>query len=222
MNSNDPTIDPWGTPNVTDVKEDEIPLRITQVQYACKNGSKGHQSRCRWDWEVAATLELWQDCCHDSHKEKAPPDPFLKINNEHISFVHTYRPLGFLITSDLSWANHINRTFSKLYCGFLYRYFKGAGPWCLAELYMSIVLPILDYGSPAWDPSHKKYIVLLERVPHSDRQMVERCYTSSEATRMDYLGQKTAVLQALRVQAYPPRRVPPPIQYLYVQPSHFS
>ncbi len=70
---------------------------------------------------------------------------------------------------------------------------------------MSIVLPILDYGSPAWDPSHKKYIVLLERVPHSDRQMVERCYTSSEATRMDYLGQKTAVLQALRVQAYPPR-----------------
>ncbi len=83
---------------------------------------------------------------------------------------------------------------------------------------MSIVLPILDYGSPAWDPSHKKYIVLLERVPHSDRQMVERCYTSSEATRMDYLGQMTAVLQALRVQAYPPRRVPPPIQYLYVQP----
>ncbi len=45
MNSNDPKLD--GTPDVTDVKEDEIPLRITQVRHACNNGSKGHQSRYR-------------------------------------------------------------------------------------------------------------------------------------------------------------------------------
>ena len=79
--------------------------------------------------------------------------------------VHSARYLGFWISSDLSWAAHINKICSKArqFCGFLYRYFNGAGSHCLARLYSSIVLPILDYGSAVWDPHQAKYITQLER-----------------------------------------------------------
>ena len=74
--------------------------------------------------------------------------------------------LGVSISNDLSWAAHIDSVCckAKRQIGMLYRHFYAGSPSCKAQLYKSLVLPILDYCSSLWDPNYAIYVNKLESV----------------------------------------------------------
>jgi len=74
--------------------------------------------------------------------------------------------LGVSISSDLSWAAHIDSVCckAKWQIGLLHRHFYARSPSCKAQLYKSLVLPILDYCSSLWDPNNAIHVNKLESV----------------------------------------------------------
>ena len=78
-----------------------------------------------------------------------------------------YKYLGLLISSDLSWSNHIQSVCSKARkrVGLIYRkYYRFSDTATLLQLYRSLVRPHLDYTAPVWDPHLQHDIQLLEGV----------------------------------------------------------
>ena len=82
-------------------------------------------------------------------------------------YVPSYRYLGTLISTDLSWSNHIKEITSKarkqiglVYC----RFYKHAHPGTLRSLYVTLIRPHLEYAVPEWDPHLRKDIDNLESV----------------------------------------------------------
>ena len=74
--------------------------------------------------------------------------------------------LGVSISSDLSWAAHIDIVCckAKRQIALLHRHFHAGSPSCKAQLYKSLVLPILDYCSSLWDPNYSIHVNKLESV----------------------------------------------------------
>ena len=74
--------------------------------------------------------------------------------------------LGLLISSDLSWSNHIQSICSKArkILGLLYRkYCKFSDQATLLQLYIYLVHPHLEYSAPVWNPHLQRDIQMLER-----------------------------------------------------------
>ena len=93
--------------------------------------------------------------------------PPVLIESTPIEKVSEMQYLGVLLTSDLSWSNHIHKISCKARksAGFLYRrFYKDMKTPALLKLYASMVRPILEYCSSVWDPYLQKDITLLERV----------------------------------------------------------
>ena len=79
----------------------------------------------------------------------------LKINNTLIEQVSSYKYLGILISSNLSWSPHINEVCSKARktLGVIFRnFYRHTSPSVILQLYQSLVLPQLMYCSSVWDP----------------------------------------------------------------------
>ena len=69
--------------------------------------------------------------------------------------VHSYKYLGVLLTSDLSWSPHVTNicTKARKVLGLLYRRFYGSTSQdSLKQLYLSLVRPHLEYACQVWDP----------------------------------------------------------------------
>ena len=83
-----------------------------------------------------------------------PPPIELRVDGTIISRVPSVTYLGVSISNDLSWAAHIDSVCckAKRQIGMLYRHFYAGSPSCKAQLYKSLVLPILDYCSSLWEP----------------------------------------------------------------------
>ena len=93
---------------------------------------------------------------HISRKrnQHLPPSP-LSLNGNILDVVPTFKYLGVLISSDLSWSKHIQGVCSKArkILGLLYRrYYQYSDSSSLRQLYLSLVRPHLDYAAQVWDP----------------------------------------------------------------------
>ena len=83
-----------------------------------------------------------------------PPVP-LTLNGTILEVVLTFKYLGVLLSSDLSWTHHIQGVCSKArkILGLLYRrYYQYSDSRTLCQLYLSLVRPHLDYATQVWDP----------------------------------------------------------------------
>ena len=79
----------------------------------------------------------------------------------------TFKYLRVIISSDLSWSQHIEGICSKAreIIGMLYRrYYQYADSSTLLKLYTSLVRPHVEYAAPVWDPSTVQDIQHLESV----------------------------------------------------------
>ena len=90
-------------------------------------------------------------------RKKQPLQPIhpLVLNCENLEKVDTYKYLGILLTSGLSWSPHISSICKKArqILGLIYRRFYGnADQDTIKQLYISLVRPHLEYGSQVWDP----------------------------------------------------------------------
>ena len=91
--------------------------------------------------------------------------PTITINGNALETVPTFKYLGLLFTSDLSWSRHVKGvcTKAKKILGLLYRrFYQHADQQTLHQLYISIVRPHMEYAAPVWDPHLRKDQDLLE------------------------------------------------------------
>ena len=152
--------------------------------------------------EEVRFLKLHADKCHFmlvSRKRTcsiAPPPLFAQAGTP-LQQVNTAKYLGVLLTSDLSWNEHIARICSKTrkLIGLFYRRFHHCSPELLLTLYKSFIRPHLEYAPQVWDPHLVKDIDLLEKTqkfalrvcckdwsaPYCD--LLDRCQISSLSSR---------------------------------------
>ena len=101
-------------------------------------------------------------------RKRLPTDsPILYVGGSALERVSGYKYLGIVISSDLSWSNHIKGIASKArkQIGLLYRWFyKHAHQDTLRALYVALIRPHLEYGVPVWDSHLLKDINVLEAV----------------------------------------------------------
>ena len=78
------------------------------------------------------------------------------LNNSQLDLVTSFKYLGIIISSNLSWSLHIQSICSKArqIIGVIYRsLYQHASPQTFFTQYRSLVLPHLTYCSSVWDPS---------------------------------------------------------------------
>ena len=99
-------------------------------------------------------------------KIKQSLDYIYTLNGVDLEQVSDQKDLGVIISDDLKPGKHIVEVTKKANqrIGLIHRCFTNLTDKKVSILYQSLVRPILEYGSPAWDPWQKKDIDLLESV----------------------------------------------------------
>ena len=79
----------------------------------------------------------------------------LYVNHSRLELVYSFKYLGVIISSNLSWSAHIRSVCSKSrqLIGVIFRHFyRNSSPQSLLKMYIALVLPHLSYCSSVWDP----------------------------------------------------------------------
>ena len=100
-------------------------------------------------------------------RNSVKPHAQFTLNSSPLEQVETFKYLGLLLSSDLSWSSHIDFICAKArkLIGLLYRRFYGnVDNRSLLELYSVLVRPHLEYAAPIWDPHFIKDTNKLESV----------------------------------------------------------
>ena len=105
---------------------------------------------------------------------------FYTLNGEILKEVSSSPYLGVNISNDLKWSTHINKITKKASStiGFLRRNLKKCPTTSKLNAYISMVRPVLEYGSVIWDPYLKGDINKLERVQHQAARFITGDYKS--------------------------------------------
>ena len=107
--------------------------------------------------------------------------PFF-LNGSPLELVSSFKYLGVLITSTLSWSLHIQSICrkSRKLIGLLFRHFyRYSSPAVLFKLYISLIRPHLEYCSSLWDPSSSAAISSLENVQYFALKLCSKNWSSS-------------------------------------------
>lgn len=118
----------------------------------------------RWssDW----LLPLNPAKCSVLHLGLANPRSVYTLRDVVLSAENTHNDLGVLITSSLSWSEHI-LSISKRANKFLYlikKAFSGCSFQTFITLFKTYVRPILEFAGPVWCPTLVRDAVILESV----------------------------------------------------------
>ena len=112
--------------------------------------------------------------------------PSLFLNDCPLDRVSSYRYLGVILTSNLSWTPHIKAICSKArqQIGLIYRsFYVYSSSKSLLQLYLSFVLPTLCYCSSVWDPPCSSVnALLLERVQSFGLRVCSKEWSASSAS----------------------------------------
>ena len=109
------------------------------------------------------------------------------IHGHDLSFVKSGKYLGVTISDNLTWNAHVDITAKKSNNSpaFLRRNLARCPRDTKAQCYTSLVRPILEYASSAWDPHTSKNIQQLEAVQRRAARFVMGDYkTTSSTTKM--------------------------------------
>ncbi len=114
------------------------------------------------------------------------------LHSEVLQTVDSATYLGIELSSNLTWAMHINKMCSKAnkQLAFLRRNLKINSPDIKATAYKGLIRPLLEYCACVWDPHHQKYIDQLEMVQRRAARYVLNQYSRTESVTamIDKLG----------------------------------
>jgi len=98
--------------------------------------------------------------------------------------VSSCKYLGIILRSDLSWVDQVNYTGKKAWKAlhFAMRIFKKGNSNTKSLAYMSLVLPILEYGAACWDPYRERQISALDRVQKKSAKFAHHTNSSNWET----------------------------------------
>ena len=77
------------------------------------------------------------------------------LNGSLLEHVDTFKHLGILLSSDLSWSAHVSSICAKAkkIVGLLYRRFStNVDSQSLLEMYKMLIRPHMEYAAQVWDP----------------------------------------------------------------------
>lgn len=96
------------------------------------------------------------------------------LNGTPLEFTTCYKYLGVHITSNLTWALHIEQIINKAnrMLGYLRRNFSRAPSSLKLSLYKTLIRPKLEYAASVWDPSHSNLITSLELVQNNSTRFI--------------------------------------------------
>ena len=110
------------------------------------------------DWVNCNNLTLNPTKCKtmviSQKRNSVKPHTQFTLNSSPLEQVETFKYLGILLSSDLSWSSHIDFicTKARKLIGLLYRRFYGnVDNHSLLELYSVLIRPHLEYVTPIWD-----------------------------------------------------------------------
>ena len=117
-------------------------------------------------------------------RKRAPtlPETPLELLGNELERVNSYKYLGVLLTSDLSWSSHVGNicTKARRVLGLLYRRFYGqTSQSSLKQLYLSLVRPHMEYACQVWDPHLVKDKKAIESVQRFALKVVTAQWDSS-------------------------------------------
>ena len=100
-------------------------------------------------------------------RRKAPVFFNYMLNGNSLEHVTSFKDLGVLVSSDLSWKGHIDNVVSK--CnrvnGMIKRVVGYHAPNNVAfNLYKSLTRSIVEYSAPLWSPQNANELTKLESV----------------------------------------------------------
>ena len=110
------------------------------------------------------------------------PPTELHLNTEPLQRVESYKYLGMLLSSNLSWSAHISNVCAKArqILGLLYRrFYSCTSSDALKQLYLSLVRPHLEYACQIWDPHLVKDKKSLEGVQKFDLRLAAHSWDCS-------------------------------------------
>ena len=118
-----------------------------------------------------------------------PPNLTLSINNSPLQQVSTVSYLGVHFTSDLSWDNHIDTVCSKAkkQLEIMHKHFHLADLRVLLQLYKSLVLPILHYCLPLWDPHYGIHSKQLDSIQTFAARVISKSWRGSSSNLVSSL-----------------------------------
>ena len=117
------------------------------------------------DWTSAHKLQSNCDKCKCmlvSRKRDPTMSITLPVNSQPLERVYSYKYLGILLTSDLSWSAHISTLCSKARQQIGKLYHKVYRYSDVKRLYVAFIRPNLEYASAVWDPHLSQDIQKLE------------------------------------------------------------
>ena len=127
-------------------------------------------------------------CMLLSRKRISAP-PTLYLNTQSMEVVRSYKYLGVVISSDLSWSSHIQLVCmkAKKILGLIYRNFAKytSDSSVLLKMYKALVRPHLEYAAQVWSPYMVKDIQLLEKVQRFALRICSRNYNLSYEELLD-------------------------------------
>ena len=121
-----------------------------------------------WEWAVEKAMKINPSKIKAVRFTRARvKDPLdYSLANTLIPDASSRKYLGIILRSDLCWADQVNYTVKKAWKAlhFTMRILKKGNSNTKRLAYMSLVRPILEYGSACWDPYREGQITGLDRV----------------------------------------------------------
>jgi len=139
-------------------------------------------------------LESWQDmwlmkfnaskCYTMTVGKRNPPHHNYSFCDQPLESVSSVPYLGVHISNTLSWNTHIQETVKKAQRvqNVIRRNLWSCNEDVKVTAYRSMVRPLLEYASTAWDPMLKKDIYSLERVQRQAARFCKKEYAREEGT----------------------------------------
>ena len=132
---------------------------------------------------------------YDIIQEETPkftPHDILTLDNQPLELVTTYKYLGVLISSDLSWSTHIQEitTKAKQIIGMLYRNISKftTDRYTMLKLYKSLICPHLEYAAEVCSPHTVKNVQMIEKVQIFALRMCAQDYRLSYEELLEHLA----------------------------------
>ena len=135
--------------------------------------------------------------CHilSISRQRLRPVTAYKNGPDYFTPVDSYPYLGVTISSDLRWNIHVNNVCARATrtLNFIRRNIYRCPADSKSLAFTSLVRPLLEYASGAWDPHTAKNVNSLEMIQRRAARFVKRDYrrTTSASSLIDGLGWST-------------------------------
>lgn len=151
-------------------------------------------------WSSLWLLPLNAKKCSVLHLGPNNPRLLYTLNREVLQAVEEHTDLGVLITSKLSWSEHILKVVRKanktLYL--LSKAFSGCSLQTFVKLFITYVRPILEFAGPVWCPTLERDRQLLESVQRRATRIPFGIHRPSYQERLEMSGLTTFLDRRLR------------------------